>query len=695
MNRRNFLKFTGTSASVAPLVLNSIPVRSFATSSLMQGLDCTTLKERALVVIQLFGGNDGLNTLIPIDQYASYAKLRPTLRIPESGSKAYVNLDESLSIENQVGLNPHIPEFKELYDQGLASFIQGVGYPNHTRSHFKSTDLILSGTDSTIETYSYDSGWAGRYLDHAFPGLAGYSSPVMPDPLGIQMGILDASLAFSTPHSKTHINLGGKDNMGFYSQLSGIGGCPVPHLPLSEYGELLSHANSIQSNTSNFCGRIGDLFEKGSNAKSYPDLDLANQLKTVARLMDGGCQTKIYWVYLSGFDTHSSQANMHAKLLRELSLSIKAFQDDLKALGLEKRVLTLTLSEFGRKAYENGSKGTDHGTSSSMYLFGAGLKGGVYGTNINLADLEDGAPKAPQYDYRQVLTTLLTDWLGADSEAQEATGFSSFENQKLDLVSSNQVADPSFYCEVDHYTIGEVGNLTGVSQANRREWHTVKLDKMYTDPVVIMGTPSSGGSQPLTIRVRNITSSSFEWQVREWDYLDGKHDPIDISYWVMETGVHQLPNGIQIVAGNTGNEVGQNWRRIAFEQVFEERPIVFAQCSSCLYPQALVCRTKEVFSDSFYVRLQGEEGGDISELVEQVSWVAVAQGEFSEGIPGESGLIEYVSHRNKRIPFSSTYREQSSFFAHAQTFNGADPFSIRCQHLDGEQAISLSRRGDI
>ena len=217
--------------------------------------------------------------------------------------------------------------------------------------------------------------------------------------------------------------MGNQDSQDYYSLVSGIGGALVPNYPETAYGQELYYANMVQSSTSNYTARVNSVFANGSNIKTYPDTDLAHQLKTVARLISGGCQTKVYWVYLDGFDTHANQAGVHNSLLVQLAQAVKAFQEDLQGLGIDDRVLTMTMTEFGRKANENGSLGTDHGTSSSIYLFGKGLKGGVYGTNNDLSNLNDGAPLFPQHDYRQVLATILQDWLGADSAALTAAKF--------------------------------------------------------------------------------------------------------------------------------------------------------------------------------------------------------------------------------------------------------------------------------
>ncbi|MEL6590339.1 MAG: DUF1501 domain-containing protein, partial [Bacteroidota bacterium] len=692
MKRRNFLKNIGLASAASPFVLNSIPVKAFSTPSISNALDCTSLRERVLVILQLFGGNDGLNTLVPIDQYSTYAQLRPSIKIPETGSGAYINLDTNLGAADQVGLNPNMPEFKAMYDAGMMSVIQGVGYENHNRSHFKSTDLIMTGGDGTFANYSYDTGWMGRYLDHSFPGLAGYSSPVMPDPLGIQLGNSESSLGF---HIKgefgTSINLSGQDLAGYYTLVSGIGGAPLANVPLSQYGQELAYAMAVEGSASNYSARITNVFNSGSNAVSYPNYDLANQLKTVARLINGGSQTKIYLVYKTGFDTHGNQLVRQTNLLTELSQSIKAFQDDLAASGIEDRVMTVTMSEFGRKAFENGNQGTDHGTLNSMFVFGSALKGGMYGTNLDLSVLDDGAPLNRQHDYRQVLTTLLQDWLGADTAALTSTKFEAYANQKLDLIDGSQVADSTISCPVIDRNIGETGRIKDVKQQNGTIWHTQSLQRFYAKPVVIMGPTSWDGPQPLTVRVRNVSSHSFEWQIDEWDYLDGYHVPIDLDYIVVEAGEYELENGKNLSAGVLEDAVSNTWTSHTFATSFADTPIVLSQCVSANESGAVITRLRNVSGGGFSVRVQEEEGQDQTHLPESVAWVAIEGGAISiaqNTITGTAGRTsKEVTEQDFQIDFGTTYAQAPVFLADIQTFSGNNPASIRYKNLSPDKVV--------
>ena len=416
MKRRNFLKYAGLGSG--GLLINGLPVKAFATEDMLTKLTCN-YNDRAMVIIQLKGGNDGINNLIPTNQFDTYAQLRPSIKFQEN---QLITLDSTLSLENQIGLNPNLLSFKEMYDNGMLSITQGVSYPQPNKSHFKSTDLMLTAGDGTPENFKLNTGWLGRYLDYRFPTYSGVPTSRRPDPLGIQLGDKKPSLGFhSESEHRFDLNLSGQDPLGFYSVVQGFGGVAWNNIPDNVYGEELAFIMNVENNVNSYAERISSVFANGSNSTTYPETGLANQLKTVARLLDGGSQTKVFMLQLGGFDTHANQTNgtdatqgRQAELLEELSNAVKAFQNDLESIGLADKVLTVTFSEFGRKATENGNYGTDHGTLAPMYVIGKNVNPGVVGTNIDLSNLDEtGAPNINQiqHDYRQVFGSLMQDWL--------------------------------------------------------------------------------------------------------------------------------------------------------------------------------------------------------------------------------------------------------------------------------------------
>ena len=470
MKRRNFLKIF-PAAGATTFAVNGFPMRPFANSKLARIMaDCDGVEDRVLVLIQLKGGNDGLNTIIPIPFYDQYANLRPIIKVPETGPDKYINLDNTLPNTDRVGLHPVMNSLKYLYDKGWMNIVQGVGYENLNQSHFKGTDLWMTGGDGTTDNFNIRSGWMGRALNAFYPQVTGEPIPEMLYPLGIQIGDPNPSLGFHTEtEHQNSINLYGQDPEGFYSLVQTIGGAPIANVPDSEYGEELKYIMGVEKAVDAYSYYITQAFNAGSNAISaYPQTTLAYQLKTVARLIKGGCKTKIYLCNMGGFDTHGNQippegnivTGGHATLLRNLSDAVRYFFDDLQGLGLADQVMGCTFSEFGRCARENGSAGTDHGTLAPMLIFGKGAKGGVRGTNVDLNNLAgDNQLQGQQFDYRQVFTTLLQDWLGAGPNILEATMFEGYT--KLPLINSQFVVSPDCYLD------GTVTNVFDTAQKQK------------------------------------------------------------------------------------------------------------------------------------------------------------------------------------------------------------------------------------
>ncbi|AUS04614.1 DUF1501 domain-containing protein [Pseudotamlana carrageenivorans] len=444
MNRRNFIKL---SASASVIGLTPLQLQA-ALKTFTPYFDCPDISNRKLVLINLAGGNDGLNTVIPLNQYDAYSNLRPTIKVPISGTNKFITLDSSLPENQQVGLHPALSGMKSLYDKGWLRVLQSVGYPSQNKSHFSSADLYSTGNDGNSLLNGSDTGWIGRFMERYYDNLV-----VEPFPLGIQIGSNKTSLGFHGEEAHgLSINLTRQDPAGFYSILNDLGGPPPLNIPDSDYGDQLRYLTNTDALTNTYAQSISNTFQKGKNNISYPDTDLSNQLKTVARLMSGDLETKVYMVRISGFDTHDSQVQdlgniigKHHELLSSLSDSIEAFIRDLESQNLAEDVVGLTFSEFGRKVKENGNLGTDHGEIAPMFVFGKPVKGGVSGTNPDLSEATDRNNyqiKTVQYDYRQTFATLLQDFIGADNAIIDATFFNNSLNQSFndlkidDLVKS-------------------------------------------------------------------------------------------------------------------------------------------------------------------------------------------------------------------------------------------------------------------
>ena len=410
MDRRYFLKNIIPPAVLIPSMFRGVSIHSLAASSpLIQGLMFPSPEtDHVLVLIQLSGGNDGLNTVIPIEYFPEYVNARSNIYIPQ---------DKALKLNGitKIALNPAMTGLQNLYNDGKLNIIQSVGYPQPSFSHFRATDIWMTGSDSgqVLET-----GWNGRYLSYEYPNFPdGYPNASVPDPLGIRIG------------STSTLNFQGQSiNMGmsitnptsFYNFLDGV----QDTAPATPAGKELSFVRTIGQQTQQYAKVLKTAAGNVTQQSAYPaNNSLGDQLKIVARLIKGGLKTKIYLVSYGSFDTHSKQVNAtdtttgtHASLLQTLSDAIKAFQDDCKFLGIEDQVLGMTFSEFGRRIKSNASGGTDHGSAAPMFIFGKNAIPGVLGdtpaipTNVSV---NDNIPF--QYDFRSVYYSLLANWLCVDN----------------------------------------------------------------------------------------------------------------------------------------------------------------------------------------------------------------------------------------------------------------------------------------
>jgi len=453
MKRRNFIKNIARTSAVAPFILNGVPMKAFGTQAAPHQLN-GEYDHRKLVLIELHGGNDGLNMLIPIPHYSQYQSLRSNIAIPNSGARKYIQLDSTLPFNQRIGLHPDMGALKALYEEGKVRIVQSVGYENVNKSHFRGRDIwMMGGNYNEYKT----SGWIGRYLDNIFPDYPdAYPTTEMPDPLGLEIGNV-VSLGFHRAEG-IPTALANNDPANFNALISGLGSGAPANIPANNYGDELQHIIDLYANANQYAAQLEIRYNAGTNYAVYPgagvqeyvgptDPDivvnpLAWQLQTVARLINGGCQTKVYMVRLNGFDTHNAQAiqgdtthGYHAALMYHLSTAIKAFMDDLAASGKDEEVVGCTFSEFGRRPYSNSNHGTDHGTAAPMLVFGKAVKPGVIG-DVDLNNLDSTGNLMVQTDYRQVLGTLLVDWLGAQNETIEAVEFEDFVHPLLLLINN-------------------------------------------------------------------------------------------------------------------------------------------------------------------------------------------------------------------------------------------------------------------
>ena len=427
MKRRDFLKYT-VPATAATAVIGGMPVRAMGMESpLIQSLmGMTTDTDHVLVLVQMSGGNDGMNMVIPIDTYSAYQAARSNVAIPQN---------KILSLNGKTGLHPAMTGIQNLFNEGKAAVVQAVGYPQPDFSHFRATDIWMSASDSNQYV---NNGWMGRYLDNEYPGFpTGYPNSAVPDPLGIQIGSV-TSLTFQGPQVSMGMSI--SDPVNFYNLINGVQD-PAPSSPA---GVELSYIRTVARQSQQYADIIKTAALRVTQQSTYPTNNpLADQLKIVARLVKGGLKTRVYMVSIGGFDTHSVQVNQtdvttgaHATLLQRVSDAIKAFMDDLKFLGVQRRVMGMTFSEFGRRIKSNSSLGTDHGAAAPVILFGEYVNAGVVGVNPTIpanASVNDNIPM--QYDFRSIYSSILEKWFCVDNTTLQTVMLKNF--QSLPLIKTN------------------------------------------------------------------------------------------------------------------------------------------------------------------------------------------------------------------------------------------------------------------
>ncbi|MDA0840871.1 MAG: DUF1501 domain-containing protein [Planctomycetota bacterium] len=398
LSRREFSKrglLTLSSAMVVPAFFQRTAQALEATSS-----------DNILVLIQLAGGNDGLNTVVPYSDPLYYQN-RPTLGLAR---------DAVLDLNGKVGLHPQLTDMKTLYDEKIVKVVQGVGYPNANRSHFKSTDIWTTGNPVHPE----GTGWLGRYFDgqdnskHPFPSMAlgGSGQKAL-------KGTLTGAPTFQNINSfrlfpdqemgmerQADVTVQREKDVGAFKALHRMDG---GHFAQSGFLKDASMKAFVSSE--NLQKMIG-----GYNSPvNYPNNELANQLKLVGKLIASGLKTRAYHAAIGGFDTHSNQAGGHAARMSQIGGSLLAFMRDLRSMKKADKVVIMTYSEFGRRVKENGSRGTDHGAAAPLFVIGEKVKGGVSGDHPSLAELDGGDLKY-SIDFRTVYTAMIEQWLGGKSD---------------------------------------------------------------------------------------------------------------------------------------------------------------------------------------------------------------------------------------------------------------------------------------
>ena len=379
LNRRKFLHQSSL-VSLAPLVPGFLAQTAHATEAKKD--------ERILVVIELEGGNDGLNTVIPFtdEKYAEYRKLLK------------VETKDIHTLNDSIGLHPAMKDAKELFDDNRLSVIPGVGYPNPSRSHFRSQAIWHSARLDAEDHNGH--GWIGRSCDQTRN-----TGQAVPDAVFVGDGTIPAAIIGRRTNA---IALNNEKELMLAAELA------APKVPVIN-DDISAFVQSTVNSSYEAAKRFADSKEaKSADSSGYPNYQLARKLSLISRMIRLGGGTRIFYASLGGFDTHSSQKFSHENLLRHYSRSLRAFLDDMQKHKLADRIAVITFSEFGRQLQENASGGTDHGTSGPVFIAGDAIKPGILSKYPSLTDLADNEMKAT-VDFRSIYASLLTDWLGVDA----------------------------------------------------------------------------------------------------------------------------------------------------------------------------------------------------------------------------------------------------------------------------------------
>ncbi|MBE7540454.1 MAG: DUF1501 domain-containing protein [Opitutaceae bacterium] len=394
--RREFLRMGGSGIG---LLAFSRFAPAFLVQSSLNAAPAPEKDRTILVLIQLAGGNDGLNTVVPYED-ANYYRLRPTLGLKKK---------DVLPINDLLGFHPSCAPLGKLVTEGKLGIVQNVGYPNPNRSHFRSTEIWESASDSDKNDAT---GWIGRYLDNT---CAGRPDAKGGDPVAVNSGNeVPQSFLGENPHPTFTLS----GNLRRAGRRDGNNLSLLKRLAESDHAGMETNEGFLRATMMDALvteQRIQALLGRYKTESKYPASQFAQSLKNVAALIAAGLSTRVYFVSLGSFDTHAGQQSTHERLLTTLSEGMAAFQHDIDAKGLGPQVLTMTFSEFGRRPSENKSNGTDHGTAAPLFVMGSKIKGSLHGTSPKL-DLPVNQDLTFSTDFRQIYSTVLNRWLDCPAD---------------------------------------------------------------------------------------------------------------------------------------------------------------------------------------------------------------------------------------------------------------------------------------
>ncbi|UOY08435.1 DUF1501 domain-containing protein [Muricauda sp. SCSIO 64092] len=417
-SRRSFMQALGIAGS-GSMFLGSNLLSASGPSPLMSAIN-QAQTDNILVLIRLNGGNDGLSTVIPIQQYDTYANQRPNIYIPES---------KVLKLTDDFGIPSYMNALEPLWGQGQFKAVHGVGYENQSLSHFTGSD-IYANTDLTTTGFSgLNTGWMGRYFENIYPD---YLINPPEAPAAIQIGNI-ANLVFQGDETNYAFVTNNIDQLEEIAETGFFYDIATAPFDNCMYGDQLRFLRGVANTTYEYAGKIHEAYERGQNQVEYQDNGFARQLALLARLIKGNLGTKVYMISMGGFDTHGNQPLAHERLMSTLSIAVNNFYEDLAFTEQDNKVMSMTFSEFGRRIFENGSNGTDHGKAAPTLFFGSGLDGSAFVGDHPSLDQPNGRGNLEYtMDFRNLYGTVLAEWLCVPRAAVEQH-LLGYQYQAIDL----------------------------------------------------------------------------------------------------------------------------------------------------------------------------------------------------------------------------------------------------------------------
>ena len=451
ISRKEFIKLSSIIAGGSILIPRWL--YPFISNSNSLDLLRNSFNDKIVVVVNLNGGNDGLNTVIPY-QDSNYYSLRPDIAISN---------DSVLPITSDLGLHPSLTHLANYWNQGKLCIVENVGYSNQNLSHFRSTDIWQSASNSN---QTINTGWIARILEQIYPD---HTENLPEIPMALLQGTTN-NLLLTGEQGITGIQV--DDPSSFLDLVnSTYYNSPDNIIPDTSGGDELQFVRNIDNTAFEYAEYIQNVADSGSNTMDYANNPLSIQLSSVAKLISGGMYSPFYIVYQSGYDTHSDQINRHGILMSDLSLALSNFYNDLENQGLADKVVIMTTSEFGRRPYQNGGGGTDHGAAAPMFVLGNTVNGGIIGNAPNLSSFDGNNNLLHEYDYRQIYSSLLSQHFDLSSDQINNALLNSFESLDIISTTNSGVGDVNFDNQVNVVDIVIMVNfILGIAEPTNEEF---------------------------------------------------------------------------------------------------------------------------------------------------------------------------------------------------------------------------------